>query len=99
MRRQNARVSTRTAKPAAMTWSAVTARRMERHALIEPAVGASPADIASVICGAHAQVMSAAELSVGRRIAGATRAAVQHALWTDRSLIKTFGQRGTVHLL
>jgi Winged helix DNA-binding domain len=82
-----------------MTWSAVTARRMQRSALTEPAIGASPADVASDLCGAHAQVMSAAELSIGRRIAGATRAAVQQALWTDRSLIKTFGPRGTVHLL
>jgi hypothetical protein len=49
--------------------------------------------------GAHAQVGSAAELSIGRRIAGATRADVQHALWEDRSLVKTFGPRGTVHLL
>jgi len=31
--------------------------------------------------------------------AGATRAGVQHALWQDRSLVKTFGPRGTVHLL
>jgi len=82
-----------------MTWRAVTARRMRRSALTEPATGLTPADIASVLCGAHAQVMSAAELSIGRRIAGATRATVQHALWTDRSLIKTFGPRGTVHLL
>ena len=72
---------------------------MRRSALTEPATGLTPADIASVLCGAHAQVMSAAELSIGRRIAGATRATVQHALWTDRSLIKTFGPRGTVHLL
>jgi hypothetical protein len=49
--------------------------------------------------GAHAQVLSAAELSIGRRIAGATRADVQRALWEDRTLVKTFGPRGTVHLL
>jgi hypothetical protein len=72
---------------------------MERHALIKPAIGVGPADIASSLCGAHAQVLSAAEFSIGRRIAGATRADVQHALWTDRTLVKTFGPRGTVHLL
>jgi len=37
---------------------------MERHALIKPATGVGPADIASVLCGAHAQVLSAAELSM-----------------------------------
>jgi hypothetical protein len=82
-----------------MTWSAVVARRMARHALAEPAKDLRPPDIARVLCGAHAQVLSAAELSIGRRIASATRADVQDALWRDGSLIKTFGPRGTVHLL
>jgi hypothetical protein len=82
-----------------LTWSGVTARRMDRHALAEPATDLGPAEIARVLCGAHAQVLSAAELSIGRRIAGATRTDVQRALWDDRSLIKTFGPRGTLHLL
>jgi hypothetical protein len=85
--------------PASLTWSGVTSRRMARHALTEPATGLGPADIAGVLCGAHAQVGSAAELSIGRRIAGATRADVRRALWEDRTLVKTFGPRGTVHLL
>jgi hypothetical protein len=72
---------------------------MARHALTEPATDRGPADIAGLLCGAHAQVLSAAELSIGRRIAGATRADVQRSLWEDRTLIKTFGPRGTVHLL
>ena len=58
-----------------------------------------PADVAGRLCGAHAQVLSAAELSIGRRIAGATRTDVQRALWAERTLVKTFGPRGTVHLL
>ena len=58
-----------------------------------------PAGVASVLCGAHAQVLSAAELSIGRRIAGATRTDVRRALWQERTLVKTFGPRGTVHLL
>ena len=85
--------------PAPLTWSAVTARRMARHALSEPASDLGPADIAGVMCGAHAQVMSAAEFSIGRRVAGATRSEVQRALWDDRTLVKTLGPRGTVHLL
>ena len=85
--------------PASLTWSGVTARRMARHALSEPAAHLGPADVAGVLCGAHAQVLSAAELSIGRRIAGASRADVQRALWQDRTLVKTFGPRGTVHLL
>lgn len=84
---------------AALSWSGVTARRMARHALAEPAAGADPAGIAAVLCGAHAQVLSAAELSIGRRIQAATRADVRRALWHERTLVKTFGPRGTVHLL
>jgi hypothetical protein len=85
--------------PAALTWSGVTARRMARHALAEPATDLGPAGVAGRLCGAHAQVLSAAELSLGRRVAGATRTDVQRALWAERTLVKTFGPRGTVHLL
>jgi hypothetical protein len=49
--------------------------------------------------GAHAQVLSAAELSIERRIAGAVRTDVRRAMWEERSLVKTFGPRGTTHLL
>ncbi len=34
-----------------------------------------------------------------RAVAGATRADVQSALWQERTLVKTFGPRGTIHLL
>jgi winged helix DNA-binding protein len=85
--------------PAALTWSGVTARRMARHALTEPATDQGVAEIAGVLCGAHAQVLSAAELSIGRRVAGATAADVHRALWEERTLVRTFGPRGTVHLL
>jgi hypothetical protein len=51
------------------------------------------------MCGAHAQVMPAAELSVGIRGAGTSRAEVRKALWEDGTLVRTFGPRGTVHLL
>jgi len=88
-----------TGTPATLTWSGVTARRMARHALAEPAAELDPAAVAALLCGAHAQVLSAAELSIGRRIPGATRASVQRALWQQRTLVKTFGPRGTVHLL
>jgi hypothetical protein len=88
-----------TVQPATLTWSGVTARRMGRHALAEPATDLGPASIAGVLCGAHAQVLSAAELSIGRRIAGATRADVRRALWEERTLVKSFGPRGTIHLL
>ena len=69
------------------------------EAVVEHAFGERLVDQVAAICGAHAQVMSAAELSIGIRVSGVTRATVREALWTDRSLVKTFGPRGTVHLL
>ena len=51
------------------------------------------------MCGAHAQVITAAELSIGLRLPGGTRVDVRDALWARRSLVKTRGPRGTVHLL
>jgi DNA glycosylase AlkZ-like len=83
-----------------VSWSSANVRRLQRHALLTPAPASiDPAEIAAVICGAHAQVLSAAELSIALRIQGADRATVQHALWDDHTLIKTHGPRGTVHLL
>lgn len=82
-----------------MSWAEVCARRLERHALSAPSHDARPADTVRAMCGAHAQVMSAAELSIGLRIAGITSAEVREALWGERSLVKTRGPRGTVHLL
>jgi hypothetical protein len=84
---------------ASLTWSGVTARRMVRHALTEASPDLDPAGIAAALCGVHAQLLTAAEFSIGRRIAGATRTDVQRALWQDRTLVKTFGPRGTIHLL
>jgi hypothetical protein len=51
------------------------------------------------MCGAHAQIMSAAELSLGIRCPGVSRSDIRAALWTDQTLVKTYGPRGTVHLL
>ena len=86
--------------PLELSWPAANARRLARHALRDPApAGTGPAELARAVCGAHAQVLSAAELSLALRIRGATRTDVRRALWEDRSLVKTYGPRGTVHLL
>ncbi|MFF2007959.1 winged helix DNA-binding domain-containing protein [Streptomyces sp. NPDC058195] len=87
-----------TTRTAAVTWSAANARRMERQGLTAP-TALSPAGVVGTLLGAHAQVLSAAELSVGLRTEGVTRAGVRDALWRERTLVKTFGPRGTVHLL
>lgn len=81
-----------------MRWAGIVARRLERHHLARPSPG-DPASVVRTMCGAHAQMLSAAELSVALRLDGGTRSDVQHALWEDHALVKTFGPRGTVHLL
>jgi hypothetical protein len=88
-----------TSATASLRWEDVLARRLERHGLSAPLAGAGPDDVARALCGVHAQILSAAELSVGLRLDGVTRAGVRRALWDDRTLVKTFGPRGTVHLL
>ena len=53
------------------TWAATLSRRLDRHHLTEPATSA--AQVAAATCGVHAQILTAAELSIGQRLAGAAR--------------------------
>jgi uncharacterized protein YcaQ len=55
--------------------------------------------VVSRLCGLQAQVMSSAELAVWARVEDLDRRAVQRALWEDRTLVKTWAMRGTLHLL
>ncbi len=82
-----------------LTWKQVWSRRLSRHGLATPASADGLAEQVAAICGAHAQVMTAAEVSIGIRVSGITRADVRRALWDERSLVKTIGPRGTIHLL
>jgi hypothetical protein len=82
-----------------MTWAQVCARRLDRHFLSAPPTGGTCASVVSAVAGTHAQVLSAAELSIALRLPDATRTTVQDALWRTHDLVKTFGPRGTVHLL
>ena len=55
--------------------------------------------VASRLCGLHAQLMSSAQLSVWARVEDLEQGAVERALWRDRTLVKTWAMRGTLHLL
>jgi Winged helix DNA-binding domain len=81
------------------SWEQVLGRRLKRQALDVPWPGVGPAEITGRLGAVHAQVLSAAELAIGLRGNGLTRTDVRNALWNERSLIKTYGPRGTVHLL
>jgi hypothetical protein len=63
------------------TWEQASARRLERRFLAKPAQsGTAVADVVGAVLAAHAQVLSAAEVSVGVRAAGTTWGDVRAAL-------------------
>jgi winged helix DNA-binding protein len=66
--------------------------------LLRPAPTERLQDVVGDVCGIHAQIATSAEFSLGLRVEGLTRQDVRRALWQDRSLIKTYGVRGTLHL-
>ena len=82
-----------------LTWRQALAWRIRRHHLDQRAPAGSMLAIASRLCGLHAQVMSSAELTVWARVEDLDRRAVRRALWEDRTLVKTWAMRGTLHLL
>jgi hypothetical protein len=49
--------------------------------------------------GIQAQVMSAAELALWARVDGLSPEDVKSALWQERTLVKTWAMRGTLHLI
>jgi hypothetical protein len=78
------------------TWEQALAWRVGQQLLREPA--ATVVDSARRLAGVQAQVMSSAELAIGIRT-GAHPTEVRKALWTHRTLVKTWAMRGTLHLL
>jgi hypothetical protein len=81
-----------------LTWAQVWGRRLARHALLTPRPKTDLVEVVRTVGGIHAQMMSAAELSICVRMAGVTRDDVRAELWQHRRLVKTYGLRGTVHL-
>ena len=82
-----------------LTWEQVAAWRMQAQGLVERAPASAWLSVVERVCGLHAQVMSSAELTLHARVDGLPPDAVSSALWSDRSLVKTWAMRGTLHLL
>jgi hypothetical protein len=82
-----------------LTWSQILAWRTGRQHLAERAPRAAALDVIADVSGLHAQLMSSAELTLWARVADVERDAVERALWQDRTLVKTWAMRGTLHLL
>ena len=81
----------------AVTWEQVLGRRIARSRLVE--AGSSTAEVAAAVGGIHAQILSAAELSLSARLPHLKRADVRVDLWERRVLVKTWLHRGTLHLV
>ncbi|TME50586.1 MAG: winged helix DNA-binding domain-containing protein [Chloroflexi bacterium] len=82
---------------AELSWAQVHAFRVERHHLTARAPKKDLARVVGDIGGVQAQLMSAAELQIAVRV-NCTVSDVRKALWADRTLVKTWLMRGTLHL-
>jgi hypothetical protein len=74
----------------------VRARRLARSALTRRQ--AQLVDVVREVGGVHAQVQASAELQLAARVDGITQRDVHDALWRDRTLVKAWTLRGTLHL-
>jgi len=79
-------------------WDEVRARRVARSSLDERASADRLVDVAGALCGVHAQVQASAELQLAARLEGLAQADVRAALWEERTLVKAWTVRGTLHL-
>jgi hypothetical protein len=73
--------------------------RVRRHRLDRRAPAGSLVAVTRELCGVHAQIAASAELALWARVEGLRRDEVREALEEERSLVKTWAMRGTLHLL
>jgi uncharacterized protein YcaQ len=72
--------------------------RLARHYLLDSA-RPDPVTICRQICGAQAQVMSAAYMQLWTRNHSLNRSEMEDALWKTRTLVKSHFMRQTLHLI
>ncbi len=87
------------APAATVDWPSALAWRVRRHGLVRRAPATAALELVPRLCGLHAQVMSSAELTLWARVDELPADTVSRALWEDRALVKTWANRGTLHLL
>src|SRR5919199_3024209 len=82
-----------------VTWNQVNAWRLSQQCLSPRLKCQEYTEAVTRTGGIQAQVMSAAELALWARVDGLTPQDVRSALWQDRTLVKTWAMRGTLHLI
>ena len=84
---------------ASATWGQTRAFRLRRMHLTSPLGPRSLRRVARELGGIQAQVHSAAEMACAVRVNGLGPNAVERALYKNRTLVKTWMMRGTIHYL
>jgi uncharacterized protein YcaQ len=84
---------------ASIPWTSVLGWRMQRQHLETRASMEDTLQVVSDLCGLHAQVTSSADLTLWARIDGHSPGTLERLLWAERSLVKTWAMRGTLHML
>ncbi|MCL5999170.1 MAG: winged helix DNA-binding domain-containing protein [Chloroflexi bacterium] len=82
-----------------LKWHQVNAWRLSQHGLSPRLKRQDYVKAVTRTGGIQAQVMSAAEWALGARVDGLTPQDVQAALWQERTLVKTWAMRATLHLI
>lgn len=72
---------------------------MRAQLLHRPGPRLSPGELVRRLCGVQAQVLSAAGLALRARTTGLVAADVDRARLDERSIVRTWAMRGTLHLI
>jgi uncharacterized protein YcaQ len=83
----------------ALTWGEARSRRLARSHLVTPAPRSRLIEVVRAVCGLQAQLLSAAELALSARVSGVTRDTLKEALWIEKTLVRAWTVRGTIHVL
>lgn len=82
-----------------LNWVQVNAWRISQHYLTHRLPHGGFIQVIRQTLGVHAQVMSAAEMAIAARVDGLSPQDIQSALWQERSLVKAWMMRQTLHLV
>ncbi|MBF6592645.1 MAG: winged helix DNA-binding domain-containing protein [Ktedonobacterales bacterium] len=66
---------------------------------LDPRATADVAQVVRLLCSVQAQEPAAAALAVCARSVGLVAADLEHARVHERSVVRTWGMRGTLHLI
>jgi Winged helix DNA-binding domain len=84
--------------PDATLWQLRLARLRSQHLTDDSRLDSDVATVVRAVCALQAQAFDAARQQVRVRSAGVTAAAVDRAFEQERSVVRTWLMRGTLHL-